>query len=289
MKETKITEKTTKQGIIKMLKSTVEAVTDSNLKERIEYALKTAAKDLTKVTKADLFELAKEVESLTPAPAPMEASLKPKKLSKKSQVVEGQKVEETEEEDSNDSEEPAEEAKPVQKTSKVKKSAPKVKKPEVESIPPVSNVGGDKLPSAKIFPKEIDHPDLGKLIACPGKFTSYAEVLEALNAEKTLYLAAYWTKRHIKEYRYSESYLTNPETSKNGFPFDLDILMAVLPCETMERVFAMSLYTEALYRFDGDDFKPIEDTDPRSGDKFQVRVSNGMEFEIYVPEEEYEG
>ena len=287
MKETKITEKTTKQGIIKMLKSTVEAVTDSNLKERVQYALKVAATDLTKVTKADLFELAKEVESLTstPAPAPVEASLKPKKLGKKVP----QKVEETQEEDSDDSEEPAEEAKPAQKTtSQVKKSTPKVKKPEVDTIPPVSNVGGDKLPSAKIFPKEIEHPDLGKLIACPGKFTSYAEVLEALNAEKTLYFAAYWTKRHIRAYNYAESYLTNPETSKNGFPFDLDILMAVLPCETMERVFAMSRYTEALYRFDGGDFQPIEDTDPRSGDKFQVRVSNGMEFEIYVPEEEYE-
>lgn len=287
MKETKITEKTTKQGIIKMLKSTVEAVTDSNLKERIEYALKTAAKDLTKVTKADLFELAKEVESLTPAPAPVEASLKPKNLGKKSP----QKVEETQEEDSNDSEEPAEEEapKPAQKSKKtppkVKKSAEK--KTEVESLPAASNVGVDNLPSAKMFPAEIDHPDLGKLIACPGKFTSYAEVLEALNAEKTIYFAAYWTKRQIREFQYAQAKMVNPETVKNGFPFDLDILMAVLPCETMERVFAMSRYTEALFQFEGEDFKMIEDTDPRSGTKFQIRVSAGMEFEIYVPEEEY--
>ena len=48
----------------------------------------------------------------------------------------------------------------------------------------------------------------------------------------------------------------------------------------------MSLYTEALFRFDGDDFKAVEDTDPRSGKKFRVRVAAGMEFEIYRPEDE---
>ena len=48
----------------------------------------------------------------------------------------------------------------------------------------------------------------------------------------------------------------------------------------------MSRITEALYRFEGADFKPIEDTDPRSGEKFQIRVSAGMEFEIYRPADE---
>ena len=73
---------------------------------------------------------------------------------------------------------------------------------------------------------------------------------------------------------------------KNGFPYDLDIVMAVLPCETIERIFAMSRITEALYRFEGEDFAPVEDVDPRSGDKFQIRVSAGMEFEIYRPADE---
>ena len=140
-----------------------------------------------------------------------------------------------------------------------------------------------------MFPEEIDHPELGKLIACTGDYTEYADILKALNDEenpKTLYFAAYWTKRHIKEYQYANVKMVNPKTVKNGFPLDLDILMAVLPCETMERVYAMSRYTEALFQFEGEDFQYIEDIDPRGGDKYRIRVSEGMEFEIYRPADE---
>lgn len=36
-----------------------------------------------------------------------------------------------------------------------------------------------------------------------------------------------------------------------------------------------------MYSFETPDLEHIEDTDPYNGDKFRVRVSNGMEFEIY--------
>lgn len=300
---TKITEKTSKQGLVKMLKSAVESLTDANLKERVQYTLKKFAEEQSKVGKADLFDLAKEVESLLPAPAatPVEASLKPKKLGKKSTLKEESKEETSDEDsddDSNEEEEtPAEAPAPAPKKTPAKKngasksaskSSPKgnAKKSEVDTIPAASNVGVDRLPSAKMFPAEIDHPDLGKLIACTGDYTTYQDVFDALEAEKTLYFACYWTKRQIREYQYATAKMIKPETVKNGFPLDLDILMAVLPCETMERVFAMSRYTEALFQFEGEDFKPVEDTDPRSGDKFQIRVSAGMEFEIYRPANE---
>lgn len=298
MKEIKITEKTTKKGLIDYLKS-VE-VADKNLAERVAYALKMFSKDQTKVMKNDLFDLAKEVmASMTPAtPAPMEASLKPKKTggitkSNKSETP-VEEVEETEEDEVTESETPEPEAekapaepkKSGKKSSLKKSNKDSKKKTEVESIPAVSTKGIDNLPSAKIFPAEIDHTELGKLVACTGAYTTYAEVLKALEEEKTLYFACYWTKRQIREFQYAENYLIKPEVVKNGFPYDLDIAMAVLPCETMERLYAMSRITEALYRFEGDDFKPIEDVDPRSGDKFQVRVSTGMEFEIYRPADE---
>lgn len=298
MKEIKITEKTTKKGLIDYLKS-VE-VKDKNLADRITYAVKMFAKDQTKVMKNDLFELAQEVmTALTPAPAPVEASLKPKKTlgkSKKSAepVEEAPAEDESEEEvEETETEAPAEEA-PAEKPKKSgKKSSLKKsdkdskkteKKTEVETIPPASNVGCDNLPSAKMFPAEIDHPELGKIVSCTGAYTTYAEVLKALEEEKTLYFACYWTKRQIREYGYKEAFLV--DVPKSGFPLDLDILMAVLPCETVERVYAMSRITEALYRFEGEDFKPIEDVDPRSGEKFQIRVSAGMEFEIYRPADE---
>ena len=305
MKEVMITEKTTKKGLIDYLKS-VE-VKDSNLAERISYAVKMFAKDQSKVMKDDLFDLAQEVMStLTPTPAPVEASLKPKKTLGKTkkteepveeapaeedeEVEEPEEVEEAEEEV--EEEAPAEKPEPKKtgKKSTLKKSTKDSKKSdektEVETIPAASNVGTDNLPSAKMFPAEIDHPELGKIVACTGAYTTYAEVLKALEEEKTLYFACYWTKRQIREFQYAVFKQVDPAVVKNGFPLDLDIAMAVIPCETMERVFAMSRITEAMYQFEGVDFKPIEDTDPRSGNKFQVRVSAGMEFEIYRPADE---
>lgn len=291
-KEIKITEKSTKQVLINYLKST--EVADKNLAERVAYALTMFAKDQTKVLKNDLYELATEVmASITPAtPAPVEASLKPKKTigkPKKSEAPaeEAEETEEEAEETAEAEEAPAEEPKKSGKKSSLKKSdKDSKKKTEVESIPAVSNVGADRLPSAKIFPAEIDHPELGKIVACTGAYTTYPEILKALEEEKTLYFACYWTKRQIREYQYAQAKMIDPKVVKNGFPLDLDILMAVLPCETMERVYAMSRMTEALFQFEGEDFKPVEDTDPRSGDKFQIRVSAGMEFEIYRPADE---
>lgn len=294
-KEIKITEKTTKQGFVTILKDFIQSTTnvDANLSERIKYALDMFAKDMTKVTKADLRDLAEEaLKSLTPAvaaPAPVEASLKPKKTlgKKKTEAPAEEEAEETAEEETEET--PAEETpapKKKEKKSLSKSKDSKKKSAEVESLPAASNVGVDNLPSAKMFPKEIDHPELGKIVACTGDYTSYSEILKALEEEKTLYFACYWTKRHIREYQYAQSKMIDPKVVKNGFPLDLDILMAVLPCETMERVFAMSRMTEALFQFEGEDFKYIEDTDPRSGDKFQIRVSAGMEFEIYRPVDE---
>lgn len=287
MKEIKITEKTTKKTLVDYLKSETPKVTDKNLAERVVYALKMFSKDQTKVLKDDLISLVNEVmESLTPAPAPapVEASLKPKKSLGKSKKT-PEPVEEADEEPEEDDEtEEKPEPKKTTKKSGLKKSS--AKKTEVETLPAASNVGVDNLPSAKMFPAEIDHPELGKIVACTGAYTTYAEILKALEEEKTLYFACYWTKRQIREFQYAASKMVKPEVVKNGFPLDLDILMAVLPCETMERVFAMSRITEALFQFEGEDFKYIEDTDPRSGDKFQIRVSAGMEFEIYRPEDE---
>ena len=281
MKEIKITEKTTKKGLVDYLKS-VE-VSDKNLADRVAYAIKMFGKDQTKAKKDDLFELAQEViKSLTPAPAPapVEASLKPKKKTSGKSKKSSEPVEEAPAET-----EPKKSGK-KSTLSKSKDSKKSEKKTEVESIPAASNVGIDNLPSAKMFPAEIDHPELGKIVACTGAYTTYAEILKALEEEKTLYFACYWTKRQIREYQYAQTKMVKPEVVKNGFPYDLDILMAVLPCETMERVFAMSRITEALFQFEGEDFKPVEDVDPRSGDKFQIRVSAGMEFEIYRPADE---
>ena len=281
MKEIKITEKTTKKSLIDYLKSV--KVKDKNLAERISYAVKMFSKDQTKVMKNDLFDLVQEVMSVL-TPAPVEASLKPKKKSGLTKVHKSDEV--GEEASASDDDEEDEDEAPVEKKTGKKSSLKKSNKVVVETAPPMSNVGVDCLPHAKRFPEEIDHPELGKIVACTGAYTTYAEVLKALEQNKTLYFACYWTKRHIREYRYAELYAVNPETVKGGFDYDLDIAMAVLPCETVERVFAMSRITEALYRFDGHDFEPVEDVDLQTKEKFMIRVTGGTEFEVYRPADE---
>ena len=49
----------------------------------------------------------------------------------------------------------------------------------------------------------------------------------------------------------------------------------------MKRMWANSVYSEAMFRFENEDITHIEDTNPYTDDKFRVRVSNGMEFELY--------
>ena len=82
MTNTTINQRTTKQGLVKFLTNAV--IESKDLGQRVKYALDMFAKDMTKVTKADLWELSQEVmETLTSTSAPVEASLKPKGLKKK--------------------------------------------------------------------------------------------------------------------------------------------------------------------------------------------------------------
>ncbi len=268
--------KASKQKLMTMLKDFISAVKKTkenlNLRDRINYTLEAYNKDTASVPKEELLALVNEVLAITSQPKPVETSKKPLKVSKKSE-----KTEETAEDevDESEEEEPAKKSK-----ASVKKSE---KTNDMKTKAPATNVGVDNIPSAKVFPEEIDHKSLGKLIAVPNEYHDYEELVKAIDSGKTIYIAAYWTKRQIREFGYDAGY--SVKSPKNGFPHDLDIAQAVLVCSTMDRLYAMSSYTEALYRFEAEDFNPLEDTDT-NGDKFAVRVSMGMEFEIYVPADE---
>lgn len=306
MEQNATVEKKTKQSYVKELRKmlTDGRITDESLKSKVESTLSAFDKDMTKVSKTTIVDLCNEVithmvatskkteeQTTAPATAPKEASLKPKKKGAKSKPKSEEVPETAEDESAVTGDESTDEEKPVKKTGKkssLKKSdKDSKKKTEVETSTPVTTIGADRIPCAKRFPAEIDHPELGKLIACTGEYTKYEEIFKALMDEenpKTLYLACYWTKRHIKEFGYT--HLFDVEAPKGGFTNNLDIVQAVLTCETVKRLFAMSRYTEALYRFDAEDFEYIEDIDPANGEKFLVRVSQGMEFEIYRPADE---
>lgn len=242
----------TKKDITEFLKKTIATVANANadLASRVDYALT----HLKKATKADLEELFSDVNTCL-ATIPVENQAKPK-------IVE------------------EEEEKSVKKTAKSGKKKPTLKKKKVEESTPASKA---MLPIAKFFPEEIEHEDLGKLVAVPDKFKTYEELFKALEEGKTIYFACYWTARQIKEYDYAGSRMVKCPKS---FPHDLDLLVACVPCERVQRVWCMSQYTEAMFMFEGDSLEPVEDTDLKTGEKFKIRVSSGMEFELYVPEDE---
>lgn len=269
--------KTNKAGLMSYLSDSLKKVTDSNLKQRMEYTIKKANKDLEGTAKSDLYDLAKEVMALLSAPeapklAVVENSTKPK-LGKKSKKVE----EPIEQQEAEDAEEEEETPAPAPKTGKkkpVSKSKDK-KKAEVETT---SGVTKRDIPLAKFFPKEIDHESLGHLVAAPDRYDTMDEIRKAFEEGKTLIFACYWTKRHIREFAYAAT--REVPVPKGGFPYDLDTLQALYVCEGIDRIYALSTYTEAMFRFDSEDLVPVE-CETNDGEKFMMRYSAGLEYEIY--------
>lgn len=239
---------------------------DDALAHTIDYALSRA-----KTTRDELADLFNQVDVLLSEPV-AENQVKPKKPTPKSKKVKEEEEPENPEvivdADEDEEEQP--------KTSK-KSLKSKVKKTDkVEEMTPISS---KSVPSmAKIFPKEIVDKNIGTLVAVPKKYHSYKELTEALEKGVEIYFATYWTPRLLKEFNYAT---VNRVGAVKSFPHDLDLLVAVVPCETIDRVWCMSQYTEAMYSFEGEDLVPVKDKDTKTGEEFAIRVSNGMEFEIY--------
>ena len=274
MANTTINAKTTKKGLIDFIRESVKAITEENLASRIQYTLKGVEKNEAEVSKSDLYDLAKEIMGfIAPAPQPvaMENSPKPKLGKKKS----AEPVKEAETEVEADEEETEKEAPAPKKT--VKKAASKKKK-DAPAVETTDGLTKKDLPMARIFPKEIDHESLGKLVACPDKYHTVQEIREAIDSDKNLIFACYWTKRHIKEFAYGQTY--EVPVPKGGFPYDLDTLQALYVCEGIDRIYALSTYTEAMFRFMEEDLVPTE-CEANDGSKFMMRYSAGLEFEIY--------
>ena len=275
-----INAKSTKKDLITFIKESVKTVKDKGLLSRIKYTLKSVEKDEAGVPKRDIYDLAKEImDFMTPAPVAVENSPKPKlgkKKTAKAEEVEPE-VEEPEDEEETEEEAPA----PAPKKQKkggitMSKSKKKEEPAKVESTE--GGLTKKELPMAKVFPKEIDHESLGKLVACPDKYHTVQEIREALEEGKNLVFACYWTKRHIKEFAYGLAF--EVPVPKNGFPHDLDTLQALYVCEGVERIYALSTYTEAMFRFNSEDLEPTE-CEANDGSKFKMRYSSGMEYEIY--------
>ena len=121
------------------------------------------------------------------------------------------------------------------------------------------------------FPLTIDIEGTGILTRQP--LTNGWDDLKVLLAEeKDVYIACYWTKADLKKFNYQKDYMVEKVPAK-GFPFNLDITTPVFDCETMDKIYCASIYTEAVYYF-------FRDTFTREDDGFMYM--NLMEVEVYT-------
>lgn len=271
-----ISMKDTKEKMLKFIKA-VAIITGNqsdknskNLGERLVYALEHAAKS----TKAEIFDMVKEAQDYLNAlnakakPAAVETEKKPVKkptLVKKDGKPAAPKTE------------PEKPAPKKAAAKKPEKTTPKTedKKPAVKST---QNNKFGKLPTAIMFPEEIEVKDLGKLRIAPDTFTSMEDVAKAFESGKRIFFVTYWNAAQIKQFQYQAAYACLPVES---FKDDLDILEPVFYGDRTKKMWCNSLYTEGMFTFYDDEVKHIVSKNPYNGEDFRVRVSNGMEFEIY--------
>ena len=275
-KNVKVTMKNSKAQMLSFLEATYPTISENNkdVAERVEFTLS----NYEKAKKSEVFEVVEEVQEVLMTmpedvptkeeePAPIENEVK--KSPKKPKVRKSEPVENEVKKPA-----PAKKAKPA-----VKKSAEKTTDNTTEKdkgVKAVKQIGS--LPVAKMFPEELSVDNLGVLRRADSSYKTMEDVAKALEEGKQFYFACYWSARHIKEFSYSA---VNRVEAVKKFPNDLDILEPVYFCENLKRMWANSVYTEAMFFFENEDITHTEDTDPYNGEKFKVRVSSGMEFELY--------
>lgn len=278
-----ITIKSTKEKMLAFLKAVaIESgnhndKVSTNLGERIVYALQNSAK----ATKSDLFDMVREAQdylSAISAKKPAVAAENEKKpaakptLKKKPEIVKT----DTGKAPAKAPEKPAKAEAPKKPTTKAKK--PEKTEPEKPTVTTKQTGKFVDLPTAVMFPKEIDVKNLGKLTLCSDEFQTMEDVAKAFSEGRRIYILAYWNPVQIQQFSYSESYNCLPIKS---FPDDLDVLELVFFAERTKKLWANSLYTEAMYVFLNADMDYLEAKNPYTGESFKARVSNGLEFEVY--------
>lgn len=194
----------------------------------------------------------------------------------------GNKKPVAENEEKKSPEKSGEDKKSTKKTIKAKKNTEK-KSEDKSPVKSEKTVGDIKAPVATLFPDTLttsfEGADITMTKAKDTEFLTVEDIVTAMNEGKIVVLACYWTKRHIKEFNYEFTFRV---AAPKSFKDDLDLCLAVVDCPNAKRLWVMSMETEAMLYFEEEELTPVEDTNPYNGEKYNIRVSNGMEYAIYV-------
>lgn len=137
-------------------------------------------------------------------------------------------------------------------------------------------------PYDSLFPKELNHSELGCLKRLNVSKDVFNKINKLLDAGRLVYFATWWSKEYLKVYGYDDYF--SVQSPKAGFESNLDLASIVIACESIDRLYAMSVYTEALYRFDSEDFEPINFNNPICGCE-NIYLNGTMPFAVYVEKE----
>ena len=286
---------------------------DQNLFDRMKYTSDAMKKDAKSVTRADLTDLLKDVQTalgdkfinpamaeempkepaVAPASAPTPAP-KTKVAPKKTTSKKESSLKKTERKGASADSKPSTEAlkqtakklegkKPVAPASKKvetpapKKSAPKKeaeksvksKKVEKQSNAPASTASTSNPKSvemATMFPSTLTVD--GETFSINHDVKTMADLYKLFEKEEEVILAFYWTKRHLKQFKYFNGWLGQPKSFDN----DLDLVSIVFVSERATVAHGVSMYTDGVYSLLAEDI--AEDGG--------IRFSSGIEYQIYT-------
>ena len=282
----KITAKTKMDTLKQVLRDNFTAIkaVGSDDAKNLASTIKYASDHEDKTTRKDLADMVKETMKLLGdkfiEPMPVAAETKTKttgetqKKGKKSPAQPkaensvkkpvGKKL--TKVEDSDDESDEEEVAEPKTET-KAKKSAKKSTTKKVEGVIALeSETDSPKsVQLAKMFPETIEID--GETF----KVDHSIKKIEDL-ADGEFEFAFYWTKRHLKQFGYFNGWLGIPKS----FPNDLDTAQLVYVSDDNKVAYCVSDATEGMYTILPADLEEVDG----------LRLSNGMEFQIYKRVEE---
>lgn len=229
---------------------------NKNLIERLVYT-SNALKKGEKVGKKDLLDLATECFSTIEAYA--EEQKKPAKQTAKPKGEASVKKAPAKKAPAKKSEPKKEEPKKAPKKSA--KAAPK--KPEKKKAPA-------KEEPKSVFPKSFEDEDYSYDRA--DDLVDMASVRNSMENDEELVIAALWTKDDLKKFTYCNGHVRKPKSFDN----DLDLLTVVYVGDNADVIYAVSMYTEALFVFHGKSLKMKKDGS---------RVENALPYSVYRAEE----
>ena len=226
----RITNSSTKAQIADYLVEVVDtkpteiAKADKSLVDTLAYTVKKYLEDKKQVLKADLLEVALEVQEFM---APMQTELKPVEAKIKAVAK-----------------------KEVKPKAKVEKEPKKVKpKAKAKKPAPVEEV---KLP--EVIETEDGTYELEHVIE------TYKDFAEAVQVDKRdLYIAEYWTPKLIRQFGYSGHDVFR-HLIEEGFPENMDLRKPFYFGSMFDGVYALSIYSEAVGLFLPDTFTQVEGT-----------------------------